>query len=65
MQLRAAGDGKGAGTLAALAERCRPEEAGLESALDAVLLQLAALVSTSYSVSSPGSLSRGGQCRGG
>ena len=51
VQLKAAGDGKGAGTLAALASRCRPEEAGLESAMTAALLQLAPQVRSSCSVS--------------
>ncbi|KAK9820980.1 hypothetical protein WJX81_007452 [Elliptochloris bilobata] len=41
-QLKAGGDNKGAGSLASLAARCRPEEAGLEAAMNAALLQLAA-----------------------
>ena len=50
VQLKAADDAKGAGTLAALASRCRPEEAGLERAMAAALLQLGPQVRTLCSV---------------
>lgn len=50
VQLKAADDAKGAGTLAALASRCRPEEAGLERAMAAALLQLEPQVRTPCSI---------------